>query len=284
MLGIVLFLVFLSIFLLAVFGWPLLVNGVSGQVSNPKRMSKRIDRILLEADAQRVSQMYMYAPIALALVLFFVLPDPLRLYGVIAGVILGLFIPGFYASILVEQTRRKFNDQLPDALMIMSSSFRGGLSLVQAMESVVEEMPDPAKREFRIVIGENKMGVTLDDCLNHMYRRMPSLSLQQMNTAILLARETGGNLPAVFTQIVNSIRERKKLQQHIDALTMQGKIQGVVMSGLPILFAIFVSSTQPNFFDVMFNTETGRMLLIIAVFLWVVGVFFIWKISSYKEF
>ena len=128
------------------------------------------------------------------------------------------------------------------------------------------------------------MGVSLEDALNHLYNRMPSPALQQMITAILLARETGGNLPVIFSRIVNTIRERKKIQQNIDTLTLQGKIQGATMSLLPFGFAFIVYSTNRGFFNNMFNTEMGRMLLIYAFVSEIIGVYLIYKISTFKDF
>ena len=177
-----------------------------------------------------------------------------------------------------------FENQLIDALMIMSSSFRGGLSLIQAMEAVVDEMPDPINQEFLTVLGENKMGVTLEEALNHLYYRMPSSALQQMITAILLARETGGNLPAIFTRIVTVIREHKRIKSQIDTLTIQGKIQGVVMSLLPVGFCVIILSTTPTYFSHMLSSQTGRGLLIYSLISESIGAYLIWKISSFKDF
>ena len=84
-----------------------------------------------------------------------------------AGVVAGFIFPSIYIRMLSGKTQRQFSNQLVDALMIMSSSFRGGLSLIQAMEAVVEEMPDPINQEFATVLGENKMGVSLDEALSH---------------------------------------------------------------------------------------------------------------------
>src|SRR5262249_5621725 len=154
-----------------------------------------------------------------------------RFAAVLGAIIVGFAVPRLRLSQLVAARRRKFGDQLVDALMIMSSSFRGGLSLIQAIEAVVDEMPEPIKQEFGIVLGENKMGVPLDESLNRLYKRMPSPALQQMVTAILLARETGGNLALIFSRIIATTRERKKIEQNLNTLTIQGRIQAVVMSG-----------------------------------------------------
>jgi len=158
------------------------------------------------------------------------------------------------------------------------------LSLIQAIEAVVEEMPDPINKEFGTVLGENKMGVSLEEALNHLYDRIPSPALQQMTTAILLARETGGNLPVIFTRIAGTIRENRKIQQNLDTLTIQGKIQGVVMTLLPLGFAFIVYSSNRRIFENMLHSDLGRAMLIYAVISETIGAFMIWKISSFKDF
>lgn len=235
-------------------------------------------------EIQKITKFYLLAPFAAGVISYAVLPPGTRLFGVVLSVAGGFLIPGVYIKVLISRNQKKFEHQLVDSLMIMSSSFRGGLSLIQAMEAVVEEMPNPIDQEFSTVLAENNMGVSLEEALNHLYNRMPSIALQQMTTAILLARETGGNLPDIFKRIVSVIRERKKIQGQIDTLTIQGKIQGAVMSLLPIAFFSIIYTSNPGFFDHMFESEVGRILLVAACFMEIIGAFMIWKISSLKEF
>lgn len=249
-----------------------------------QRLSNKMEQLMSRREANKISRLFIVAPLVLAGGFYLVFPEGLRLFGVIFGVVVGLVFPGIYVQALTKRTKEQFNNQLIDALMIMSSSFRGGLSLVQALEAVVDEMPDPINKEFGIVLGENKMGVSLEEALNHLYTRMASPALQQMITAILLARETGGNLPVIFNRIVNNIRESKKIQQNLDTLTIQGKIQGVVMSILPVAFAFLLYSSNRRVFDNMLVSELGRTLLIYAVISETIGAFLIWKISSFKDF
>jgi tight adherence protein B len=249
-----------------------------------QKLSLRMEHLMHRQEAKRISRIFVLAPFILGGVFYFVFPPPLQLFGVIVGVISGFLFPGIYIQSMTGRTKDKFGDQLVDALMIMSSSFRGGLSLVQALEAVVDEMPDPINREFGIVLGENKMGVSLEEALNHLYNRMPLTSVQQMITAILLARETGGNLPVIFNRIVTNIRETKKIQQNLTTLTVQGKIQGIVMSCLPIGFAFIVYSTNQRIFTHMFQSEVGRVMLMYAVVSETIGAFLIWKISTFKDF
>jgi len=249
------------------------------------RFSVRLERVIPRAQAQSVLHMYMLAPLGFgALCYIFFPPGRMQIVGAVFGVVVGLIFPSFYTQFLVFRNKKMFDDQLIDALMIMSSSFRGGLSLVQAMEAVAEEMPDPMSQEFLIVLGENKMGVSLEESMEHLYNRKPSVALQQVITAILLARETGGNLPAIFQRIVGVIRQRKRIQGQIDTLTLQGKIQGVVMSILPVAFFLFINASNPSHFKVMYDTEIGRLALGAAIILEIVGAIMIWKISSFKDF
>jgi len=284
MLIISLFLLFLSIVLLVIFLGPI-VLAKSGQMNKDQAQSVvgRVDRYMREDELKKMYQLALLCPIALGAAGFFFFPEGRNLVGLIIGVVLGYIVPRMYVGRLISIRKNKFNDQLMDAIMIMSSSFRGGLSLVQAFESVADEMPEPAKGEFGVVLGENKMGVSLDESLNRLYQRMPSPAMQQMVTAILLARETGGNLPIIFSRIVSSTRERKKIEKNLKTLTVQGKIQAIVMTGLPVFFFFSVSAANPHFFDTMLHSATGQKMMVACIVLWVVGALSIWKISTFKD-
>lgn len=281
MLILILFLVFIFASLVVYVVIPFTVSTM--YEVNRKRardFAREMDRTMLQGDIRQVSAMYIIGPFMLGGIGFMLY----KILGLAGGVVLGFILPKSYAGMLMQKRKKQFDDQLIDALMIMSSSFRGGLSLIQSMEAVVEEMPDPIRQEFGIVLGENKMGVSLDEAMSRLYKRMVSPSLQQMISAILLARETGGNLPVIFTRIVSSIRERRKIEENLRMLTMQGKIQAFVMSGLPVAFFFMVKSTNAEFFDVMLTTDLGRIMLGMCVGLWLVGTVFIIKISSFKDF
>ena len=249
-----------------------------------QQFANTMEALMSRSEAKKLSRFFVIAPLVLGGGFYLLAPANAKLIAVLAGIVIGLVLPGVYIRILSSKNVKKFNAQLIDSLMIMSSSFRGGLSLVQALEAVVEEMPDPIRKEISIVLGENKMGVSLEEAFNHLYNRMPSVALQQMITAILLARETGGNLPVIFTRIVNNIRENRKIQANLDTLTLQGKIQGVVMTLLPIGFAFIVYSANRRIFEHMFQSDVGRNLLIYALISEIIGAFLIWKISTFKDF
>jgi tight adherence protein B len=284
MLYLLLFLMFASIALLSYALIPIMAaQSVQLNKQRNQQFLRRMDRVLQEDDVQKAYRLFLIAPVALAIVGLIFTPAEFRFGGVAAGCVIGLIIPNFWIQYLISQRKAKFKDQMMDALMIMSSSFRGGLSLIQALETVVDEMPDPMHHEFGIVLGENKMGVALDETLTRLYKRMPSPGLQQMITAILLARETGGNLPIIFSRIVQSIRERKKVEQNLKTLTVQGKLQAVVMTGLPLLFIVTVSGSNPAFFEPMLKTEMGHKALVLCAVLWVLGTLSVLKISKFDD-
>lgn len=285
MLYIFLLLVMSSITLLAYCGIPYATKLLeSYETRRQKKIATKMEQIMVQSDANRASRFLILAPVVFFAAGWIIFPAELRIAGALLGAFIGLLFPSLYMRYLVRKTRDMFGTQLVDALMIMSSSFRGGLSLIQAIEAVVEEMPDPIRKEFGVVLGENKMGVSLEEAMYHLYNRMPSPAVQQMITAILLARETGGNLPVIFQRIVNNIRETKKIQQSLDTLTIQGKIQGAVMSLLPIAFGYIVYTSNRRIFVHMFTSELGKILLMYATVSWLIGVVLVWKISTFKDF
>lgn len=279
------FLVFVTVGLISYAIIPAIYNQLT--LLNARRTHKytaNMEQLMAKSNAKKMSQYFLLAPFVLAGVLYFYFPPEMKSAGIVLGFILGLVLPNIYITVLRQQTKDKFHNQLIDALMIMSSSFRGGLSLVQALEAVVEEMPDPINKEFGMVLGENKMGVSLEESFYHLYNRMPSSAVQQMITSILLARETGGNLPIVFNRIVNNIRESKKIADNIKTLTLQGRIQGAVMSLLPIGFGLIVYSANKRLFESMLNSSLGKNLLIYAFISQIIGMILIWRISTKRDY
>lgn len=250
-----------------------------------EKMADTMDHMFIRVKKKQTVFIYTLAPFILAGAAFVVAPSQaIRLPAVLLGLILGFIAPGVYMRFLAKQRKRKFYAQLIDALLMMNSGLKGGLSLLQAMEVVADEMPEPISQEFAILIGENKMGVSLETSFDRLYARLGSPALQQFISAVLLARETGGNLPVIFNRIIQTIRENRKIQQNIETLTVQGKIQGFVMSLLPIAFAVFIYGSNPHYFDIMIESELGRNLLILSAGLEIVGAFFIIKFSTIGEF
>jgi tight adherence protein B len=202
--------------------------------------------------------------------------------GLVLGFIVGFVIPNIIISIAKQQRLKKFRGQLVDSLMIISSSLRAGLSFLQSIEVLCEEMPPPVSQEFNLILSENKLGVSMEDALKKLRKRIPSEEVNLIVTSILIARESGGNLPLVLSRLTDTIRDNLKLKEKIGTLTLQGRLQGVIMMILPIGFAYFVYKQNPGHFDVMMQTDTGRKLLALAIGLQIIGAVMIKKISTMK--
>ncbi len=202
--------------------------------------------------------------------------------GLIVGCVLGMFLPSLAVKFYQKQRSNKFASQLVDSLMFLSSSLKAGLSLLQSLESLVEEMPAPISQEFGLAVKENRMGVPLEDCLLRLRERVDNKDLHMVITAILVARETGGDLIDTFTQIVFTIREKTKIEGRVKALCVQAKLQGIIMGVLPIAFGLFIYKVNPGNFEILFKDKFGQGLLIYAVVSEIIGVILIAKFSSIK--
>jgi len=220
--------------------------------------------------------------------LYYILPPIFAIFAYIfsnnivfavVGAVVGLAIPTLTLRIREGRRRKKLQSQLLDAIMLMTSSLKGGLSLLQSIEVLMEEMPAPISQEFGLTVRENKMGITLEDSLKRLRARMRMSDLDLLINSILVARETGGDLTKVFSRLCTTIRDNQKLKDNIKTLTLQGRLQGVIMSVLPIIFVMWVLHFNKHHFDIMFQNETGRFLLILAAVLQVVGMFLIRKFS-----
>ncbi len=202
--------------------------------------------------------------------------------GAFIGLIIGLFLPNLIISIAKKQRLKKFRGQLVDSLMIISSSLKAGLSFLQSIEVLCDEMPAPTSQEFGLVISENKLGVSMELALKKLRTRIPIEEVNLIVTAVLIARESGGNLPLVLSRLTDTIRDNLKLKEKIGTLTLQGRLQGIIMMILPIGFAYFIYKQNPGHFDVMLQTDLGRKLLGLAIGLEIVGIILIKKISTMK--
>lgn len=249
----------------------------SWQKKRVEKITPKLDNMFLNVPIPRLIFLDILAPIVLGTAGFILSQNVLV---AIIGAVLGLALPLIVIAQMEKARRQKFAQQLIDGLMVLSGSLRAGLSLLQSFEVLVEELPGPIGQEFSLVVRENKMGVPLEVSLANLKKRMPIEELDLIVTAILVARETGGDLTETFSQLIFTIRERAKLLGRLKALTVQARLQGVIMGVLPIAFAFFVYSFNPHFFDIMLNNETGRFMLMLAVVLEILGVFFISKFSK----
>ncbi len=205
-----------------------------------------------------------------------------HILGAAAGFILGFAFPGFMVKMAYQTRLKKFQGQLVDGLVMLSSSLKAGLSFIQAIEVLCEEMPPPISQEFKLVLKENKWGLSLEESLVRLRKRVPLEEANLLVSSILIAREVGGELPKVLLRLTNTIRDNLKLKEKVATLTLQGRLQGLIMMFLPIGFGYFVYQQNPEHFTVMWDSSTGRFFLMVAVGLQVLGMILIKRISTIR--
>lgn len=242
-----------------------------------ERTVDKLDKMFVDVKKEKVFPLFAVSPLVLGVVAFVLFQNPL---AILAGIALGLALPTFIVKNLEKKRKKKFHQQLVDALLLMSSSLKSGLSFLQAIEVVVEEMGPPINQELQLFLNENKMGVPFEDALARLGKRMYSEDLNMMITTILVGRETGGDLSKIFERLVSTIRQKNKIANQVETLTMQARLQGVIMMLLPIIFAFGISQMNPRFFDIMLNSDTGRMLLGYAIISQLLGMIMIRKFSQ----
>ena len=218
---------------------------------------------------------------------FIVSGSTFTLLGILRGSIAGLLaggvvylIPRFVLRILKQRRVEQFNAQLANALDGMSNALRAGFSIQQAFDSVVEEGENPIAQEFSMFLQQLRVGMTFEDALADMDKRMNSDDLTLMIQSIEISRQTGGNLTEVFDRIAETIRERRRIEGKIKALTSQGRIQGRVVSAMPFVLGVAMYFIDQEMMMTFFRSTAGMVILGIVVVLEILGAFFINRIVN----
>jgi tight adherence protein B len=195
------------------------------------------------------------------------------LFGAAAAIV-GGFLPGMYVRRAQTTRLKKFDQQLGDMLNLMVNGLRAGFSTLQAMEAVSRELPAPISTEFHRVVQEIQLGISIEEALEHLLRRINSDDLDMVITAINVQREVGGNLAEILDTISYTIRERVRIRGEIQALTAQGRATAWVISLLPIiLMGILFLVNRPylmQFFDPS-TRACGIPMLILAGLMIIAG-------------
>ena len=182
------------------------------------------------------------------------------------------------ARYLNARRREKFNAQLPDALATMSNSLRAGFSIVQSFGSVVEMADKPISEEFEILQRQLSIGMSFEDALDSMSQRVGSDDLTLVTTAILISRKTGGNVTEIFDKISETIRGRMQIERKVKTITPQGRLQGIIVSLMPILLGIAMTVMKPKLMIPFLCSFQGVLSCVVMLALIIVGWLMIRKI------
>lgn len=247
----------------------------------PVSWREKLDRELLRGDIPLKGGEFLALQAFLAFI-FYVIGLSLTRSLVISLLFLmmGMFIPRVYLNRSKKKKRKLFDSQLADSLLILANSLRAGFSLLQAMEMVSQEMPNPISGEFKITLREMTYGTSTEIALMHLAERVGSDDLDLLVTAILIQRQVGGNLAEVLINIHSTIEDRLKIQLEIKTLTAQGRMSGYIIGFLPFGIAGIVSILNPTYLKPLFTTSLGLAFLGTGVIGQLIGFIIIRKIIS----
>ena len=245
--------------------------------------SARLKRIIDQADLQiTVMRLVLFSLVAAALgflaASMLTISIPLMiLCGLVAGAMPFLHVLGKRKKRL-----KKFLQLLPDALDLMSRGLSAGHAFTESLQMVSTEMPEPIATEFRKTYDEQNLGLSLKLALENLVHRVPLLDLRMCVTAIMIQRETGGNLSELLEKVAFTIRERFRIMEDLKTLTLSSRWSAWLLCALPIFLAIYMSVMNPSYMEVMWRDPRGHTLLFVAAGMQLLGMIVVQKIMRIK--
>ncbi|MFN7974834.1 MAG: type II secretion system F family protein [Acidobacteriota bacterium] len=272
--GIIFFsMAFLDVMLLGTpFGrwWNKYIDAYAGMLSH------ELDFMFVDID-KRLCKILLNLGVAVAAIAGF------ALFGVLGGLasaVIGLLVPRLAIRVARDMRMDMFDVQLIDVVTMIKNSLKSGLGLQQAFEMVANEFTAPASQEMALVLKEIRMGLDIDEALENLVKRVPNRELEMVVTSIVTLRKTGGNMVETFELIVYTIKERKKVEGKIKALTAQGKTQTRILLAMPFVMAGILTFMNPEFMSPLFNTILGWVFLTIIGMMMTTGYFVIRKLTT----
>lgn len=263
----------------------LLVNDTTYQIQFLGRIlkqfsfSSKIKNALLLADSKLQVDTFLFLSFLCGLIGF----SLISMKSIICapfGFILSI-IPSVMLTSAIQKRLRMFTQQFPDALNMISSSLRAGHPLMASFETVVQEMPKPVCSVFKNTVDEISLGIDIKEALNSMIKLVPqSMDLKFFVTAVLIQRDVGGNLAELLDSLSGTIRERFKILGQLKAQTAQTRFSGIILSIMPPLVGGAIFALSPEYMSPLLTTENGKLALLLSIFLTLMGLYCIKKITD----
>lgn len=198
-------------------------------------------------------------------------------FGVV-GVIVGAFLPYSYTSYRRAKRFQKFEELFPEAIDTVARAVRAGHAFTTAIEMISNEVAEPIASEFRVLFEEQKFGLPVRDALVNLTQRVPLVDVKFFVTAVMLQRETGGNLAEILDNLSYVIRERFKIMRQVRVYTAQGRLTMILLMLLPPVIVAIMLTVNPGFIRPLFDDPIGHSLIVIGITLQTLGYFIIRKI------
>ncbi len=265
-----------------------------GQPAKSQRKTNRLNRMLAasagqqiatelaRADLKLTASEYVLFNIASTLIGFLIALVIFRgnLILALAGAAAGFYFPRMYVRYLQQKRLNAFNAQLGDTIVLLSNSLRSGYSLLQSMETVSKELLPPMSVEFARVTREIGLGLTIEEALANLLRRIPSDDLDLMITAINVQHEVGGNLAEILDTIAYTIRERVRIVGEIRSITSQQRLSATLLSLLPLVLGLILYALNPGYISGLWSNTCGWIMMGVGGVMIVMGYLVIRKIVS----
>jgi tight adherence protein B len=238
-------------------------------------LTKLIDQAGMQVSPGTVTALSILAGCALAVAGFLAMP---KWPAVAAGFVLGLFLPIGWLRYKRGVRMRRFEEQFPEALDLLSRAIRAGHAFQTAMGMVADELPPPVGIEFRKSFEQQNFGLPLKEALNLLGERVPLMDVRFFATAVNIQRETGGNLAEILDNLAHVVRERFKILRQVRVHTAHGRFTGYVLLGLPAALSVALMFISPNHMKTLFTHPMGRTMVLGAIVMQTVGFLWIKKV------
>lgn len=272
----------LGVFLSATLAWLILSIKAQNQLTRYRQdfttsASTNMADMFMFVDPNQLFKMNLIALVVLPLLVWLLIGDVVATLGVF---VLLLTLPAFVYRRMRRKRLSRIEEQLPDALTMVSGSLRAGASLNIALDNLVSEQPAPLSQEFEILTQEQRLGVDFEISLTNMEKRIPMQDFRMLTTALRINREVGGNLAETIESLADTLRRKSTMEGKIESLTAQGRLQGIVMTGLPILLGMLLNFLEPEAMSKLWTTGVGWMVLAVIIGMEAAGYIIIRKITS----
>jgi tight adherence protein B len=250
----------------------------SSRISN---LQPFLEQANLKIRAGNILMLCMVSSVTLGVIGFFLarsLPQNQALMFAAVGMVLGGVFPYSYASYRRTKRFQKFEELFPEAIDTLARAVRAGHAFTTALELIANELSEPVASEFRKLFEEQKFGLPVRDALMNLAERMPLVDVKFFVTAVMLQRETGGNLAEILDNLSYVIRERFKIMRQVRVYTAQGRLTMLLLMGLPPVIVVTMLLTSPAFIRPLFADPIGHVLVVAGVVLQTLGYFVIRKI------
>jgi tight adherence protein B len=247
------------------------------------RWTDKLNRLLQQADARYTLSVYILLSLLMAAVGFLVgsLITHNRSVLILFACLLGM-VPFSYLYLTKKRRMEKFQRQLPDALELMARALKAGHAFTGGLKMVANELGDPIGTEFAKTLNEINFGVGIPEALKNLPNRIDCPDLRFFIISVIVQRETGGNLAEILEKIAHLIRERFKLQGHIQVLSSEGKLSALILIALPFVIALALYVLNPEYISTLFTDPIGKVLILFALVMMIVGAFVMKRMVEIK--